>query len=281
MTHNAYLSPKKNKWYDMGDKWQKNSSFGWEKDGLRGYVFGNEANTTLVLAIKGTSAAFLWMGDGETSANDKVNDNLLFSCCCARVDATWSPVCDCYMGSNMCNQTCVEQSLTGDSVYYNAAFKIFFNVADMYPQSSIWFTGHSLGGAVAGLVGLTFGIPTVTFEAPGELMAAKRLHLPMPPGIDMQDIPVWHFGHNADPIYTGSCTGAASSCYYAGYAMESKCHTGKSCSYDVISKYGWKSDVRLHRIEDVIEKVLKPWDNVTACEPDQDCVDCGLWKYVD
>ena len=48
------------------------------------------------------------------------------------------------------------------------------------PQSNIWVIGHSLGGALASLVGITFGLPVVTFEAPGERMAATRLHLPSP-----------------------------------------------------------------------------------------------------
>ena len=41
-------------------------------------------------------------------------------------------------------------------------------------------TGHSLGGALASLLGATFGVPVVAFEAPGEKLAATRLHLPTP-----------------------------------------------------------------------------------------------------
>lgn len=37
-----------------------------------------------------------------------------------------------------------------------------------------------MGGSLASLVGLTFGAPVVAFEAPGEALAAKRLHLPLP-----------------------------------------------------------------------------------------------------
>ena len=50
----------------------------------------------------------------------------------------------------------------------------------MYPEANIWFVGHSLGGALASLVGVTFGTPVVAFEAPGERRAAQRLHLPSP-----------------------------------------------------------------------------------------------------
>ena len=73
-----------------------------------------------------------------------------------------------------------------------------------YENSTIWFTGHSLGGAVASMVGQTFGIPTVTFEIPGDRLASQRLHLPHGPGA--ANLPIWHFGHTADPIFVGVCT---------------------------------------------------------------------------
>ena len=93
---------------------------GWEPeaDGFRGYVFATPDNSTVVLSIKGTSAAFLGSG-GPTSKKDKKNDNLLFSCCCARVDWTWTTVCGCYRGGWKCNQDCVERALIEDSLFYN------------------------------------------------------------------------------------------------------------------------------------------------------------------
>lgn len=50
----------------------------------------------------------------------------------------------------------------------------------MYPDANIWVTGHSLGGSLSGLLGITFGAPVVTFEAPADKMASRRLHLPKP-----------------------------------------------------------------------------------------------------
>jgi lipase ATG15 len=70
----------------------------------------------------------------------------------------------------------------------------------------MWLTGHSLGGALASLIGLTFGVPTVTFETPPERLASQRLHLPSPPALKPEDMLIWHFGHTADPIYLGICT---------------------------------------------------------------------------
>jgi lipase ATG15 len=50
----------------------------------------------------------------------------------------------------------------------------------MFPHAKIWVIGHSLGGSLASLLGVTFGVPVVTFEPAGERMAAQRLHLPSP-----------------------------------------------------------------------------------------------------
>jgi hypothetical protein len=49
-------------------------------------------------------------------------------------------------------------------------------------------------------------------------MAARRLHLPTPPSLNH----ITHVYNTADPIPNGVCTGSASSCGVAGYALESK-----------------------------------------------------------
>lgn len=131
---------------------------------------------------------------------------MLFSCCCAKLGITWFPVCDCCSSPQTCNSTCIESELASSAYYYQAALEIFYTIHDAFPKSNIWITGHSLGGALAALTGLTFAAPTVTFCAPGDRLAARRLHLPQPPGINAEDQLIWHFGHTADPIYTGSCT---------------------------------------------------------------------------
>lgn len=285
MSSNAYSTPKDDGWYDLHTNdtsrpsYNLSSSFGWAEDGIRGHVFSSgPANESIVVAIKGTSA---FIGGG-TGRNDKFNDNLLFSCCCARVDWTWTPVCDCYSGvgesgDSRCNQTCLEDAMIEKSLYYPSATDLFNNITEMYPTSNVWLTGHSLGGSMAALLGATFGIPTVTFEAPGDLLAAKRLHLPLPPGADWHnnrpEFGITHVYTNSDPIPQGvvsypsrnfeqkltilpQCTGYSSTCNFVGFALESKCHTGQSVIYDAVGKLGWTVDVRTHRIGTLIEKLL-------------------------
>jgi len=137
MTNDAYFKPSDNGWYDLGPGWNtvrsswkisivfhapikhQSYSIGWEGDvdGFRGHVFATPDNSTVVLSIKGTSGGSMGSG-GPTSAKDKLNDNLLWSCCCARVDWTWSTVCGCYAGPGLCDSNCVEDALTDKSLFY-------------------------------------------------------------------------------------------------------------------------------------------------------------------
>lgn len=172
-----------------------------------------------------------------------------------------------------------------ESLFYPIGTNLYNNLTYMYPNSNIWIIGHSLGGALASLLGITFGVPVVAFESPGERLAAQRLHLPSPPSTQH----VTHVYHTADPIAMGTCNGVLSSCALAGFAMETKCHLGESIVYDTVSNLSWSVDVRTHGIVTVIEGVLgKPW---VACEEvgrevpipkrEVDCVECYSWEFDD
>lgn len=121
MAFNTYVADTStaSEWYDISDEWGS-TPFGWqpEEDGMRGHVFVSTDNSTVVIAIKGTSAGWLVGGGGPTVSKDKKNDNLLFSCCCARVGPTWSPVCDCYDGGYRCDTDCVEEAMKDEGLFY-------------------------------------------------------------------------------------------------------------------------------------------------------------------
>ena len=78
-------------------------------------------------------------------------------------------------------------------------------ILEEFPKSHIWLTGHSLGGALSALAGLSFNLHVVAYESPGDSLAAARLHLPRPPAVASDKMNIWHFGHTADPIFMGSC----------------------------------------------------------------------------
>ncbi|KAF9532216.1 Alpha/Beta hydrolase protein [Crepidotus variabilis] len=180
MSGNAYALPGQSNWYDVDGSWNRSFPYGWEEsDGFRGHVFMSSDNSTIVLSIKGTTL------QGPTSKLDKFNDNLLFSCCCARVDFSWvlRTVCDCYAKGFRCDNQCLTDALIQDSLFYSIGIKLVDDLRKIYPSANLWLVGHSLGGALASLLGATYGLPAVAFEAPGERLAATRLHLPLPPPI--------------------------------------------------------------------------------------------------
>ncbi|MBW0494266.1 hypothetical protein O181_033981 [Austropuccinia psidii MF-1] len=312
MTNDAYILPGDNQWYDPNGNWNLSHSFGWENDGVRGHIFATTDNSTIVVAIKGTSASVLGNG-GPTGTRDKFNDNLFFSCCCARVSWTWTPVCDCYAGGgNQCREQCLEDALTEKSTYFSAIIQLYDHLVWLYPTSQIWLTGHSLGGALVGLLGVTFGVPAVAFEAPGDLLPAKRLHLPLPPhasfGEGQERSEVIHVYHTADPISMGTCNGALSSCSIAGYAFDTKCHIGQAIIFDTVKELKWAEDIRNHPIQIIIQKLLRPnWKNsesigilhnfkakiesffstqqsivpkpqIESCK--QEAMDCSQWDFI-
>jgi len=276
MTNASYYNPEDAQWYD---NWNLSYPFGWEPDadGFRGHIFVSDDNSTVVISIKGTSAGWIVGNGGPTIKKDKLNDNLLFSCCCAKVGPTWSTVCDCHSGGYKCDQTCVEQSLVEDTLFYPIGTNLYNNVTYMYPNANIWLIGHSLGGSLASLLGVTFGAPVVAFQAPSEKLAASRLHLPSPPSTQH----ITHVIHTADPIAMGTCTGVTSVCGLGGYAMETRCHLGQIMRYDTVTKSGWSVDARTHGIKVVIEKLLsEDWKPALSigrevplmAEEDEDCV---------
>lgn len=56
MTLDAYTrQPFTGEWQDVKGGFNYSQSFGWEGDGLRGHIFADSDNSTIVIAMKGTS----------------------------------------------------------------------------------------------------------------------------------------------------------------------------------------------------------------------------------
>lgn len=287
MAANAYDETHNDpEWEDSREPFNHSSKFGWFGDSLRGHVFADENNSTIVLSIKGTSPALF---DGaETTTNDKENDNLFFGCCCGQGGQyLWLKVCDCMSSAYTCNKNCLVKALKEKNRYYYQALELYGNVTELYPDAEVWLTGHSLGGSTASLLGLTFGLPVITFQAPGEALPAARLGLPMPPGNvagahqKRAYTGAYHFGHTADPIFMGTCNSATSACTLAFYSMESQCHTGRRCVWDTVEDKKWRVSVTNHRIRPCISDVYRAYDTLPVCEFDTECVDCAAWNFYE
>jgi lipase ATG15 len=241
-----------------------------------------EDESTVVISFKGGSARF-W-NPLDTAWADKENVNLLFGCCCGQGSLFSHRVCHCASGINTCDVSCVGNCLRKEEKYYFAARQIYSNITAIYPNAKIWLTGHSLGGTMSSLLGMTYGLPVVTFETPGDALPVRRLGLPFPPGSknpqERNNTGTFHFGITSDPIFMGTCRGLLATCTFAGYSFDSLCHTGKRCVYDVVKDLGWHSSILSHGIASVISDVLERYETVPKCVPVGNCVDCEGWKEV-
>ncbi|KAI3482823.1 hypothetical protein L1887_54419 [Cichorium endivia] len=129
--------------------------------------------------------------------------------------------------------------------------------------------GHSLGGVVGSLLGLTYGLPVMTFEAYPDAMAASRLGLPTPPGYRIgahQSRPstgIHHYGHTADPIFMGTCNAATSLCTIApATPCKANATQAAPASTTPSATSAGAPASAPHRIVNVIKDVIEKYDTV-------------------
>lgn len=295
-----------NVYYSIGSKYWLNTTLDTvenrtiESDTVKSYLFTNNAKDKIVISFKGTSVywtnyntlhvenisdidensgGILQNKDKtctlSTSVNDKYNDNLFFSCCFYKQSSLFK-ICDGCQGleNSECCSKCYGTSLDYDKNYINMVRKIVDNVKIDYDfdKIDVYFTGHSLGGMLASIASIIYDKPAVTFETPGDIHYIKRSGTN-----DKGSNKIYHFGHNADPIFIGTC---GSICSMIGYNIHTKCHSGFTCLYDAKKKLGYTESVLNHRIEYIIKNVIPQWENdFPECIKDTECIECEKWDF--
>lgn len=269
MSRNAYYFPNSTDIKPVGG-WNETDDFGWLNGTVRGYVYLSQTHKEIIIVFKGTDLT------GDTSENDKFNDNMIFSCCCGfKTD----PVCSCRIpnnsnnsnNSNQCSWECLTRSVFNEPSYVMIGLDIYKSVKSMYPNAIINFAGHSLGGAIASMLMVStdeIGF-AVTFGSPPALHYTQRfMNI-----TNEKIINVFNYGSQLDPLFQGTCNGAGSTCYYAGYMIETKCQLGFKCQY---SNSGFEH-IGHHRIDNIIYN-LESLQNLPRCSHIA-CEDCVDWDY--
>ena len=254
MANNAYYVDTTNNWIPVPPyNWTDIDS---NLDFIRGYVFIDNDTKTYIVSFKGTNV----LPYEETRKYDKYNDNLFFSCCFNKTGYNYDSTC------KECNQKCYKNTLNDPNNYINSAKMMIQRLRDKidFDNSTIVFTGHSLGGAIATYMGILYNKTVVTFQTPGEKHYLEMTNLVT--GRSLPDI--YHFGHNNDPIFTGDCGWW---CKMGGYYIDTYCHLGYVCKFNT-SGY---SSLLKHRMSYVIDVMLQTWNGtLPKCQLQTDCSDC-------
>jgi lipase ATG15 len=300
----------RNVYYKLEDSWLNVSlpqvfDTSIDNDTVRSYLFTNSDRSINVIAFKGTSLPWFSFttdevdiqddcpnidkvndfstftndnfNDFSTFTNDKVNDNLYFSCCFYKHKNPFETCeeCSVYKNEKTCCTHCYKETVNNSYNYMGIADNIVSKIKEYvdFENSLVIFTGHSLGGTLASMMGLIYNKSAVAFESPGD-----KHYIDL---VGLGDIPsdnIYHFGHDADPLFMGTC---GMTCSSLGYYVNTKCHVGNTCSFSSKKNLGYSESILKHRIDYVINNIIPHWEtNFPECVKLEDCVDCEEWTFT-
>jgi lipase ATG15 len=287
MSHNVYYHIGSKSWINvtLNNVYDVSVS----NDTVKSYLFTDDSKDTAVISFKGTSV--YWVSNSQTpfdkvknidtdtmcalstATNDKYNDNLFFSCCFYKESSLFKQCkCEEITSTTTCCKNCYKDTKEYELNYINMIRDVLDKSRDIidFDKSNVYFTGHSLGGMLASVASRIYNKPAVTFETPGDKHYLNLINM-------NQNTQVFHFGHNADPIFTGNC---GRTCSMIGYNIDTKCHTGYTCMYDAKEKLGYSESILNHRIEYIVKNVIPNWEkDFPECKLHTDCSECEQWSY--
>lgn len=115
------------------------------------------------------------------------------------------------------------------------------------------------------------------------MLYATRLGFQFPEGVEL---PIWHLGVWTDPIFRGQCAATVTSaCYISGYALETRCHVGRTCYLDKEKDENGNDvgmDIRNHQMMHVLDMIKTRSDPMDLyCTSDMStCHDCSNWTFL-
>ena len=280
MSYNVYNSISKiqlnactSEWIDIPNTQVRDLSVA--NDSLRMYLFSN--NNSHTVAIKGTT---MFWGLAQNASfdqhtyssahNDKYNDNLFYSCCYYKKSSIFEDCKKCETSTDSTDTCCIDcykDTLDFELNYFRIAVGIIENLKKEldFDNSDIIFTGHSLGGTIASYLGLYYNKTAVGFESPGDKHYANLV------GFNEKRDNIYHYGHDADPLFLGDC---GSLCTSLGYHVDTKCHVGNTCLYKAKEKLGNTESILNHRIDYIIKHIIPHWENDLPECIQEECSEC-------
>ncbi|KAF7680923.1 putative lipase ATG15 [Astathelohania contejeani] len=235
------------------------------KQGLSGKVYKFDKN--VIIAFKGTSLSLYGWNWSKTSENDKINDTLMFTCCnTSKGIIPWQSSENCFNGIE-CNEECV-LALLKEYGYVYQAETIVREALKKYKGYNIILTGHSMGGAIASLMGAKYDILTYAFSSPGERHIANRIGIP-------NGNKIYHFGICSDIIFRGKCNKKYSLCSIGGYNIETRCHLGNVICFND----GSSESILKHRMRYFIDVLSNNKIRDIEIINEVNCNDCIEFDY--